>query len=105
MSRSLTSLKALAGGERLESVSALATFGAITSGSLRVRLAEDDADRDTAQAMRYRVFYEEMSATANPLAAPTRRDRDAFGDYCDHLAPAAGRGCSRMTGDYGPGVP
>ncbi len=87
MSRSLTSLKALAGGERSESVSALATFGAITSGSLLVRLVEDEADRDAAHALRYRVFYEEMSATANPLAAPTRRDRDAFDDYCDHPAP------------------
>lgn len=67
------------------SVSTRPPYGAIQSGSLLVRLAADDADRDAAQALRFRVFYEEMSAAASPLAAQTRRDRDGFDRYCDHL--------------------
>ncbi len=62
-----------------------AEFGEIKSGSLAVRLAAADGDLDAAQALRYRVFYEEMAAHASPGMAHERRDRDAFDDYCDHL--------------------
>ena len=41
----------------------------IVSGPLQVRLAENAADIDAAQALRYRIFYEVMGARPrDPLA-------------------------------------
>jgi len=57
----------------------------VWSGTLEARLAETVGDLDAAQALRYRVFYEEMGATPSDAMARTRRDFDRFDDYCDHL--------------------
>ncbi|HTV90946.1 MAG TPA: GNAT family N-acyltransferase [Stellaceae bacterium] len=57
----------------------------IVSGSLQVRLAENAADIEAAQALRYRVFYELMGARPPLEMAQQRRDRDAFDHICDHL--------------------
>ncbi len=54
-------------------------------GSLEVRLAVTKKDIRRAQKLRYKVFYEEMSATPNPAAYLTRRDKDPFDRICDHL--------------------
>ncbi len=54
-------------------------------GSLEMRLARDARDLREAQRLRFRVFYEEMSALANPLNAILRRDADRFDPVCDHL--------------------
>ena len=54
-------------------------------GSLEVRLAETDAEVEAAQRLRYRVFYEEMSAIPSPAMREARRDFDKFDEYCDHL--------------------
>jgi L-ornithine Nalpha-acyltransferase len=54
-------------------------------GRLEVRLARSAREVDAAQALRYRVFYEEMAARASPAAAAARRDRDVFDEHCDHL--------------------
>ncbi len=54
-------------------------------GSLEVRLAETDAEVEAAQRLRYRVFYEEMSAVPSPAMRECRRDFDKFDAYCDHL--------------------
>ena len=40
-----------------------------TSGALEVRLAETDHEVEQAQRLRYRVFYEEMSAIPSPADA------------------------------------
>ena len=53
--------------------------------SLQVRLAQSAADIDAAQALRYRVFYEEMGAQPTAEMAARRRDFDRFDDDCDHL--------------------
>ncbi len=53
--------------------------------SLQVRLAEDDAEIDAAQALRYRVFYEEMGAKPSAEMARRRRDFDRYDGACDHL--------------------
>jgi putative hemolysin len=53
--------------------------------SLQVRLAQSAAEIDAAQALRYRVFYEEMGAQANAEMAARRRDFDRFDTDCDHL--------------------
>ena len=55
------------------------------TGPLVVRLAEVPADIDAAQALRYRVFYEEMSARPSAEVAAKRRDFDEFDAACDHL--------------------
>jgi putative hemolysin len=54
-------------------------------GALEVRLAETDAEVEAAQRLRYRVFYEEMSATPSPAMRETGRDFDKFDDVCDHM--------------------
>ena len=54
-------------------------------GSLEVRLARSKAEVKAAQQLRYHVFYEEMSAQPSRLQKMTRRDKDGFDRYCDHL--------------------
>jgi putative hemolysin len=56
-----------------------------TSGSLEVRLAETEPEVEAAQRLRYRVFYEEMSAVPSPAMREHRRDFDRFDAYCDHV--------------------
>ncbi|CDZ62150.1 GNAT family N-acetyltransferase [Neorhizobium galegae] len=58
-------------------------FGRI--GTLETRLARSEREIDAAQAVRYRVFVEEMHATLSPEAMRRRRDVDAFDAICDHL--------------------
>ena len=43
------------------------------------------AEIEAAQALRYRVFYEELSAQPTPEMSALRRDFDSFDPYCDHL--------------------
>jgi putative hemolysin len=57
----------------------------VVAGDFEVRLAENAAEIDAAQALRYRVFYEEMTAHPTPEMAARRRDFDAFDTVCDHL--------------------
>jgi putative hemolysin len=57
----------------------------VVAGDFEVRLAASAAEIDAAQALRYRVFYEEMTAKPTPEMAAQRRDFDAFDAVCDHL--------------------
>jgi len=57
----------------------------IKLGSLEVRLAQVPEDIDAAQALRYRVFYEEMGATPSADMAAVKRDFDRYDRQCDHL--------------------
>ena len=59
----------------------------LRAGSLEVRLAHGQADVDASQALRYRVFYDEMDALPAAAMAARRRDFDDFDDICDHLIP------------------
>ena len=54
-------------------------------GSLEVRLAQTAAEVRQAQKLRYRVFYQEGSAIANPGRLVARRDVDGYDPICDHL--------------------
>jgi L-ornithine Nalpha-acyltransferase len=54
-------------------------------GNLEVKLAASAAEVRRAQALRYHVFYEEMSAVPSPVAELMRRDADSFDLICDHL--------------------
>ncbi len=55
------------------------------SGALEVRLAETEAEVEQAQRLRYRVFYQEMSAVPSPQMREEGRDFDRFDEVCDHL--------------------
>src|ERR1700732_1192302 len=57
----------------------------IRCGPLQVRLAETAADIDAAQALRYRIFYENLGAQPLPEMAHRQRDADRFDERCDHL--------------------
>jgi L-ornithine Nalpha-acyltransferase len=73
----------------------------VRSGSLQVRLAETVADIDAAQALRYRVFYEEMGARPSEAAMRARRDVDSFDGICDHLLVVDhARGDGEVVGTY-----
>ena len=54
-------------------------------GGLSVRLATYSEDVSAAQRLRYRVFYEEMSATPSRASRRARSDQDDFDPICDHL--------------------
>jgi putative hemolysin len=64
---------------------AVAPVEGIRLGSLEVRLAQSVEEIDAAQALRYRVFYEEMGATPTADMAAIKRDFDAYDEHCDHL--------------------
>ncbi|KAB1076136.1 GNAT family N-acetyltransferase [Methylobacterium planeticum] len=54
-------------------------------GSLEVRLATKKSEIRRAQRLRFRVFYEEMSAIPTGMAMFSRRDVDDYDAVCDHL--------------------
>lgn len=54
-------------------------------GNLETRLARSVSEIDAAQAVRYRVFAEEMNAQLSPDAVRRKRDIDAWDMVCDHL--------------------
>jgi putative hemolysin len=75
----------------------------VRAGTLEVRLARDAREIAAAQALRYRVFYQEMGAHPTVETALARRDIDAFDDYCDHLLVfdhARGSGDAAVVGTY-----
>ena len=57
----------------------------LRAGEIEIRLAETEDEVREAQALRYRVFYEEMSAKPTPEMQKVRREFDSFDPYCDHL--------------------
>jgi putative hemolysin len=57
----------------------------VVFANFEVRLARSDFEIDLAQALRYRIFYEEMGAIPTPRMRQTRRDVDPYDSVCDHL--------------------
>lgn len=77
--------------------------GDLKTGSLEVRLAETAAELDAAQALRYRIFYEEMQAKPDATTEAARRDIDAYDAQCDHLLVldhSLGEGADAVVGTY-----
>jgi putative hemolysin len=75
----------------------------VRAGDYELRLAETRAEIEAAQALRYRVFYEEMAAKPSPEMAARRRDFDGFDAYCDHLVVIdrrRGAGAAGVIGTY-----
>jgi putative hemolysin len=78
--------------------------GAEAGGArLEVRLAASAEEIAAAQALRYRVFYEEMGAKPTAEMAARHSDFDSFDDICDHLLVldhARGAGGKAVVGTY-----
>jgi putative hemolysin len=78
-------------------------FPELRVGSMGVRIAVTAAEVDAVQALRYRVFYDEMGATADAVATAARRDRDIYDAVADHLLVvdhAIGAGAEGIVGTY-----
>lgn len=78
-------------------------FQELRGGSLGVRLAATEEDIRAAQALRYRVFFEEMGAHPSEEALRTRLDADRFDEIADHLLVvdhALGTGAASVVGTY-----
>ncbi len=78
-------------------------FRELRSGNLGVRIANTEAEIDAAQALRWRVFFEEMGAEPSDPARALRRDIDAFDAVADHLLVvdhAIGPGPEGVVGTY-----
>ena len=52
---------------------------------LCVRLTRSTREVAIAQALRFRVFYEELNAVADKISAELSLDADRFDAFCDHL--------------------
>jgi putative hemolysin len=78
-------------------------FAEIRSGDLGVRLATGSAEIDAVQALRYRVFYQELGARPDAATTATRRDRDVYDTVADHLLVvdhSLGEGAAGVVGTY-----
>ncbi len=78
-------------------------IGELRAGNLGVRIAATAGEIDAVQALRYRVFYDEMGAVPDPAAIHDGRDRDAYDEVADHLLVvdhAIGPGPEGVVGTY-----
>ena len=62
-----------------------AGIGELRSGNLGVRIATTASEIDALQALRYRIFYQEMGAQPDAAARLSLRDRDVYDAVADHL--------------------
>jgi L-ornithine Nalpha-acyltransferase len=78
-------------------------FPEIRSGNLGVRIAAGAAEIDAVQALRYRIFYQEMGARPDAETAASQRDRDVYDTVADHLLVVdhgLGEGAESVVGTY-----
>lgn len=78
-------------------------FAELRSSNLGVRLAVNQDELDAVQALRYRVFYEEMGAKADAATQASHRDRDEYDAVADHLLVVdhdLGEGPGSVVGTY-----
>jgi putative hemolysin len=67
------------------SVNAMYNSGEIRAGNLGVYISRSKPEIEAAQALRYRVFYQEMGGSPSPEERALKSDFDMFDAYCDHL--------------------
>jgi L-ornithine Nalpha-acyltransferase len=81
-----------------------ATLGSepIAAGNLEVILATSEADVHASQALRYRVFVNEIGAIPSAENKRLERDMDEFDAVCDHLLVVEhnGNGGYKVVGTY-----
>lgn len=53
--------------------------------NLEIRLAETEREVAASQALRYKVFFQEMGAKTTPRVAQSELDFDPYDEFCDHL--------------------
>ncbi len=78
-------------------------FTELRAGNLGVRLAVTDDELDAVQALRYRVFYQEMGARADAETDASHRDSDMFDAVADHLLVVdhdRGESAGNVVGTY-----
>lgn len=77
-------------------------LGDLRAGTLEVFVASRPEDIAASQALRYRVFFEEMGAPPTPEAAAAKCDRDEFDEACDHLLVVEHQadGSHKVVGTY-----
>src|SRR3984957_9789041 len=93
----------VSGLPRFELGNAAPSFTELRAGNLGVRLAATADELDAAQALRYRVFYQEMGAEPDMATKALARDADAFDAVADHLLVVdhdLGDGASGVVGTY-----
>ncbi|MEQ8442203.1 MAG: GNAT family N-acyltransferase [Alphaproteobacteria bacterium] len=87
-----------------ESKSLEQSLAHLTSNNLGIRLAGDDTRFvDASQALRYKIFYEEMTAKPSEEMAARKRDFDDFDAVADHLLVVdrdLGDGPESVVGTY-----
>jgi putative hemolysin len=79
-----------------------AGFGELRAGNLGLRIATTAAEVDAVQALRWRVFYQEMGAGGR-VATEGGRDSDVFDAVADHMLVvdhAIGDGPEGVVGTY-----
>ena len=85
------------------SMSADAPLPELRANNLGVRIAASIGEIDAVQALRFRVFYQEMGAVPDAAMVADSRDRDAFDLVADHLLVvdhALGSGPESVVGTY-----
>ena len=78
-------------------------FAELRAGNLGVRLAVGVDELEAAQALRYRIFYQEMGAVPQAAMLASGRDCDAFDAIADHLLVVdhdLGEGPGSVVGTY-----
>ena len=78
-------------------------FPELRAGHLGVRIAATPEEVDAVQALRFRVFYGELGATADDETARIGRDHDGFDAVADHLIVvdhAIDAGADGVVGTY-----
>jgi putative hemolysin len=78
-------------------------IGELRAGNLGLRIARTAEELDAAQALRYRVFYEELGAQPDAAAAARSRDSDRYDAVADHLLVVdhdLGDGLDAVVGTY-----
>ncbi len=78
-------------------------IGELRAGNLGLRIARTAEELDAAQALRYRVFYEELGAQPDDAAAARSRDSDRYDAVADHLLVVdhdLGDGLDSVVGTY-----
>jgi putative hemolysin len=80
-----------------------AAFPEIRAGKLGVRIAANATEIDAVQALRYRVFYQELGARADADTVRSQRDKDIYDTVADHLLVvdhSLGDGPPSVVGTY-----
>ena len=75
----------------------------VAAGAVTIRLAETEAEVAASQALRYRIFVEEMKATPTAEQTACGREFDFYDAYADHLLvfdSSLGDGTDAVVGSY-----